>query len=494
MAAAVLARTERARVMISACDPAAARPDPDRGADRGARQRVPGPAVGRRSAPATASRSSRWPGSSTRRAAASSKSTSQTVLRGARRASRSSGAGRNVVRDAEAGRPIPRRMLFVGGGVPAAARRAARLRLPMFPMNTDPAVRDAYFDEAKKIGFDGGFVIEPGGPTFVYVAEDPERAWAEIGPYVLYEVADVRVVPDAGPALDCRACTPRSLDDLQAVAAVPGRDAGRGARGDCRTCPPMGGIVFNPLAGGHAARAGVAEPRAVRGEGAAAPARDASRRPRELPVFEARISGVPSRSSPDRRSAMARYRRFDVPAPARSRMPRRPSSTDVRLRRAGLKAAMSGLELALAAPAPHASSGSTACATRCERCTRCGRATSSRPKRPARSSTSSCAEAPRLATPASRLRREHSEILARSRAPRSGWRSPPDRRRLRRPGSTSCAPSSPTLLVALGQAPPARRRPRLRGLRRRHRRRLLAHRDARPQPLTTRTRLASSSS
>ncbi len=81
----------------------------------------------------------------------------------------------------------PHPMVFVGGGVPAAARRAARLRLPLMPMNADAAVRDAYYDEAKKIGFDRGFVVVPEGPTFVHVADDPDKAWAEIGPYVLYE-------------------------------------------------------------------------------------------------------------------------------------------------------------------------------------------------------------------------------------------------------------------------------------------------------------------
>ena len=77
-------------------------------------------------------------------------------------------------------------MVLVGGGVPAAARRAARLRLPMLPMNTDQVVRDAYFEEGKRIGYKG-LVVETVGPTFVHVADDPERAWAEIGKYVLYE-------------------------------------------------------------------------------------------------------------------------------------------------------------------------------------------------------------------------------------------------------------------------------------------------------------------
>ncbi len=100
------ARCSRARseprVMISACDPAVARPDPGRRADRGARQRVPGPARGSCSAPAIASRSSRWPDSSTRRADASSKTTCRPCSR------RCTGEpfewrGRDVRRHAEAG-------------------------------------------------------------------------------------------------------------------------------------------------------------------------------------------------------------------------------------------------------------------------------------------------------------------------------------------------------------------------------------------------------
>ena len=79
-------------------------------------------------------------------------------------------------------------MVLVGGGVPAAARRAARLRLPMLPMNTDAVVRDAYFDEAREDRLRRGFVVaDRSGPTFVHVADDPEQAWAEIGKYVLYE-------------------------------------------------------------------------------------------------------------------------------------------------------------------------------------------------------------------------------------------------------------------------------------------------------------------
>jgi alkanesulfonate monooxygenase SsuD/methylene tetrahydromethanopterin reductase-like flavin-dependent oxidoreductase (luciferase family) len=142
----------------------------------------------------------------------------------------------------------PRQMCFIGGGVPAAARRAARLRLPMFPMNTDRAVRDAYFDEAAKVGYTTGFVLEPTGPTFVHVTDDPDRTWAEIGPYLLYEAQTYASFQTPGqhstPKVDAQ-----SVDDLkrsaQYVVGTPDDVLAR-----LRDVPAMGGIVFNPLAGG----------------------------------------------------------------------------------------------------------------------------------------------------------------------------------------------------------------------------------------------------
>jgi alkanesulfonate monooxygenase SsuD/methylene tetrahydromethanopterin reductase-like flavin-dependent oxidoreductase (luciferase family) len=147
-------------------------------------------------------------------------------------------------------RPVtdPRRMLFVGGGVPAAGRRAARLGLGMFPMNDDPAVRDAYHAEARRLGFGDAMVIEPSGPTFVYVADDPERAWHEIGPYVLHEVQTYTSFQTPGqhslPGVHAR-----GIDDLkqspQYLVGTP--DAVLAA---LRGLPPTAGAVFNPLAGG----------------------------------------------------------------------------------------------------------------------------------------------------------------------------------------------------------------------------------------------------
>jgi alkanesulfonate monooxygenase SsuD/methylene tetrahydromethanopterin reductase-like flavin-dependent oxidoreductase (luciferase family) len=147
-------------------------------------------------------------------------------------------------------RPVtdPRHMLFVGGGVPAAARRAARLKLPMFPMNTDQAVRDAYLDEAKKVGYTAGFVIEPVGPTFVHVTNDPEKTWSEIGKYLLYESQTYASYQTAGqhsvPGVNAQ-----SLDDLRkSEQYVVGTPADVLAK--LQQVPPTGAITFNPLAGG----------------------------------------------------------------------------------------------------------------------------------------------------------------------------------------------------------------------------------------------------
>jgi alkanesulfonate monooxygenase SsuD/methylene tetrahydromethanopterin reductase-like flavin-dependent oxidoreductase (luciferase family) len=142
----------------------------------------------------------------------------------------------------------PHPPLIVGGGVPAAARRAARLRLPMLPMNDDPRVAEAYYEEAKRIGFDGGFVMVPEGPAFVHVTPDPDKAWAEIGEYLLYETRTYASYQTKGqhslPMVQAE-----SVQDLRRAAQMwvgtPDEILER-AQG----LSPMGALNFNPLAGG----------------------------------------------------------------------------------------------------------------------------------------------------------------------------------------------------------------------------------------------------
>lgn len=142
----------------------------------------------------------------------------------------------------------PHPMILVGGGVEAAARRAARLRLPMMPMHGDPRLAEWYQDEAAKIGFDGGFVMRPSGPTFVHVTEDPERTWAEIGSYVLSE-AQAYARMQTGGQHSTPVVHAETIEDLKASpqVLVGTPDEIVGAAG---AVAADGALTFNPLAGG----------------------------------------------------------------------------------------------------------------------------------------------------------------------------------------------------------------------------------------------------
>lgn len=88
-------------------------------------------------------------------------------------------------------RPLqrPHPLLFVGGSGPAGARRAARFGLPFFPALNDDEVTQVYLDEFARHGHRHPLVLLPSGPGFVYVADDPDRAWAEVGRYIFHDAS-----------------------------------------------------------------------------------------------------------------------------------------------------------------------------------------------------------------------------------------------------------------------------------------------------------------
>ncbi len=109
----------------------------------------------------------------------------------------------------------PEMLMWAGGSVRVSAERAARLRLPFFTMSTDPALADIYRDECEKVGYTTGFFMYPNGPSFTWVAEDPDKAWAELAPYALYDATSYSSwqsgAHDNAVALDAG-----SVDDLKA--------------------------------------------------------------------------------------------------------------------------------------------------------------------------------------------------------------------------------------------------------------------------------------
>jgi alkanesulfonate monooxygenase SsuD/methylene tetrahydromethanopterin reductase-like flavin-dependent oxidoreductase (luciferase family) len=94
--------------------------------------------------------------------------------------------GRRVrVMPRPATRPHPH--LLIGGTVPAAARRAARMRLPYSPALYDPVLNQIYLAEAAAVGYDAPVPAVGTGPGLVLVTPDPDRLWARIGERLLYD-------------------------------------------------------------------------------------------------------------------------------------------------------------------------------------------------------------------------------------------------------------------------------------------------------------------
>jgi len=90
--------------------------------------------------------------------------------------------------------------------------------------------------------------MRPSGPTFVHVTHDPDRTWAQIGPYVLHEAQTYAQIQTGGQH-SAPMVTAETLDELRAspqvlvgtpddVLAAAGAVASGGA------------LTFNPLAGG----------------------------------------------------------------------------------------------------------------------------------------------------------------------------------------------------------------------------------------------------
>jgi alkanesulfonate monooxygenase SsuD/methylene tetrahydromethanopterin reductase-like flavin-dependent oxidoreductase (luciferase family) len=81
-------------------------------------------------------------------------------------------------------RPVPKKMprIYVGGGVPASAKRAAKYGLGFNPLS--PALDTVYIEECRKLGKTPGPIF--GRSVGTHCAEDVEKAWQEVGEYVLF--------------------------------------------------------------------------------------------------------------------------------------------------------------------------------------------------------------------------------------------------------------------------------------------------------------------
>ena len=80
----------------------------------------------------------------------------------------------------------PHPPICAGGQSLAGARRAARFGLPYQPASNDAEMIALYRSECARLGKEA-VVLPPGSGETFWVARDPDAAWRELGPYLLYE-------------------------------------------------------------------------------------------------------------------------------------------------------------------------------------------------------------------------------------------------------------------------------------------------------------------
>ena len=80
-------------------------------------------------------------------------------------------------------------LLLMGGNSELAVRRAARLGMGMLTQGGDASLEAIYRAACEEASTQPGMFINPPASTVTsgFVAEDPDRAWAELGPYLLHD-------------------------------------------------------------------------------------------------------------------------------------------------------------------------------------------------------------------------------------------------------------------------------------------------------------------
>ncbi len=139
-------------------------------------------------------------------------------------------------------------VVLLGGSSEAAARRAARVADGFMPGVADPVLIEAYHDECRRLGRPSGYAGRTDGPMGIFVAEDPEAAWARIAPHVFHESRSYGEWEAERPG----AARYQQYEDADALKAsgtylvltpnecVAFHDA----------LPEGGGLLFHPLCGG----------------------------------------------------------------------------------------------------------------------------------------------------------------------------------------------------------------------------------------------------
>jgi alkanesulfonate monooxygenase SsuD/methylene tetrahydromethanopterin reductase-like flavin-dependent oxidoreductase (luciferase family) len=104
-----------------------------------------------------------------------------------------------------------------GGGSPAAARRAGRNGLDFLSQGGDPALEDIYAEAARANGHEPGWCMLPAADTTtaMFVADDVDRAWDEVGPHLLHDATSYASINE-GNTTTASLSFATSIDELRA--------------------------------------------------------------------------------------------------------------------------------------------------------------------------------------------------------------------------------------------------------------------------------------
>lgn len=143
-------------------------------------------------------------------------------------------------------RPHP--LLLIGGSSRAAARRAARLGLPLFPSAHLPELEAYYHEQRTAFGTEGWVLQPPERTSLLHLSEDPDRTWAAYGDHLLHEARMYASWQSAGT----RSAVRSSARD---VAALREEGVYRIVTPDeclrlARQAGAQGSLILHPLCGG----------------------------------------------------------------------------------------------------------------------------------------------------------------------------------------------------------------------------------------------------
>lgn len=142
----------------------------------------------------------------------------------------------------------PHPMLMLGGTSKVAVRRAARMGLPFFAAAHVPGLAEYYSEQCTANGTHGFYIAASQSTAMVHVAEDPDKAWADLGHHFLHEARTYAgwQTPDIHSAVHSEATT---VEELRAEGTyqvlTPDECVQR-----CRTLGPFDALTLHPLCGG----------------------------------------------------------------------------------------------------------------------------------------------------------------------------------------------------------------------------------------------------